>query len=60
MAYAETYSWANMIPEQLVEVYFNSQLNNWVFISPHFQWLKNNNPPKKEYFITGIRMNFMY
>lgn len=59
-AYAETFTGKPKEPERMVEVYVNNQLNEWVFISPHFQFLKDNSPEKNETFLAGIRLNLMY
>ena len=60
IAYAETYVKENPLPERMGEIYLNNQLNEWVFVSPHFQWLEVPGDKKKEYFIAGLRLNFTY
>ena len=40
IAYAETGVHEQHFPEKIGEVYLSNQLNDWVFISPHFQWIE--------------------
>lgn len=60
LAYAETQGTAYEHPEQLVEFYFNTQLNKWVFISPHVQWIKTWQGEDSEHFLAGLRINLSY
>ena len=60
LAYAETRSPAYEHPEQLSEFYFSTQLNKWVFISPHVQWIKTAATNPEEHFLAGIRINLSY
>lgn len=60
LAYAETQITVYEHPEQLAEFYFSTQLNKWVFISPHLQWLKIWNTEASEHFIAGLRINLSY
>ncbi len=60
IAYAETYPFNQELPERIVEFYFNTQINKWVFVSPHFQWLNQNNTGREDYYILGMRLNFSY
>jgi hypothetical protein len=60
LAYAETETTAYEHPEQLAEFYFSTQLNQWVFISPHLQWLKTTQAGEDEHFLAGLRINLSY
>lgn len=60
LAYAETRSPEYENPEQLVEFYFSTQLNKWVFISPHIQWIKTAATNPEEHFLAGMRINLSY
>ena len=60
LAYAETETTAYEHPEQLAEFYFSTQLNQWVFISPHLQWLKTTQVGEDEHFLAGLRINLSY
>jgi len=60
LAYAETQTYDQEHPEQLAEFYFNTQLNKWVFISPHVQWIKTWQAGPEEHFLAGMRINLSY
>lgn len=60
LAYAETQTTSYEHPEQLVEFYFSTQLNQWVFISPHVQWVKTTQSSEDEHFLAGLRINLSY
>ncbi len=60
IAYAETQTIESENPEQLSEFYFSTQLNKWVFISPHVQWIKTWQPGPEEHFLAGLRINLSY
>jgi carbohydrate-selective porin OprB len=60
VAYAETFPFVQLHPERMVELYLNNQLNDWVFISPHFQWIETRTPGTNEHFLAGLRLNFTY
>ncbi len=60
LAFAETLPYDQLHPERMVEVYLNNQLNNWVFVSPHFQWIETRTPETTVHFMAGLRLNFTY
>lgn len=60
LGYAETRKTTIEHPEQLVEFYFSTQLNQWVFISPHIQYLKTAQTDPAEHFLAGLRINLSY
>lgn len=60
IAFAETFQFNQELPERIMEFYFNTQINEWVFVSPHFQWLNQNNTGREDHFILGMRLNFSY
>lgn len=60
IAYAETFVFNKDLPEHILEFYFNTQINKWVFISPHFQWLRQNHESLVDHYILGMRLNFSY
>ena len=60
LAYAETQTTHYEHPEQLAEFYFSTQLNQWVFISPHVQWIKTTQSGEDEHFLAGLRINLSY
>ena len=60
VAYAETFAFNYDHPEQLAELYLSNQINRWVFLSPHFQWIKTTFPEVDEHWLAGLRLNFSY
>ena len=60
LAYAETQTTAYEHPEQMAEFYFSTQLNRWVFISHHVQWIKTWRSEDSEHFLAGLRINLSY
>lgn len=60
VAYAETHTFETEHPEQMGEFYFSTQLNKWVFISPHIQWIKTWYTGPEEHFLAGLRINLSY
>lgn len=60
LAYAETHTVSFEHPEQLAEFYFSTQLNQWVFISPHVQWIKTWQSDDSEHFLADLRINLSY
>ncbi len=60
IAFAKTFQFEEKIAERAAELYFSTQLNKWVYVSPHLQWLQKNNPALKEHFFVGLRLSFNY
>lgn len=60
IAFAETFQVDKKIPERVAEFYFSTQLNKWVFVSPHFQWLQKSDIRPADNYLLGLRLNFTY
>lgn len=60
IAYSETFKFQHEETERLVELYLSNQLNRWVFVSPHFQWLMQSEFEDKRHILGGLRLNFTY
>lgn len=60
IAYAETFQVDKIRPEKVAECYISNQLNKWLFVSPHFQWLQNGQEELIDHYILGLRLNFSY
>jgi hypothetical protein len=60
LAFAETYRYNVAEPERIAEFYFSNQLNKWVFVSPHLQWLQKNMERPEDIYFLGLRLNFSY
>lgn len=46
--------------EQIIEIYALSQLNEWIFISPHVQIVKNAQGTGNDFNVFGFRTNFIF
>lgn len=46
--------------EQLIEVYFRWQFNDWVHISPNFQFVRNAGGTDRELMVFGVRTQFNF
>lgn len=46
--------------EKLTELYVRRQLNKWVHISPHFQYIWNRQGTNKELYVIGLRAHFNF
>lgn len=61
LAYGENYSNNNNpAPEKITELYIRRQLNKWVHISPHFQYIWNRKGTNEELAVIGIRTHFNF
>jgi len=60
IAYAETFKFQYGETEKLIELYLSNQLNRWVFVSPHLQWLMQSEFEDKRHILGGLRLNFTY
>jgi len=60
IGWAETYRFQYEQTEKIAEFYFSNQLNKWVFVSPHFQWLIQPEANDKRHVLAGLRLNFTY
>lgn len=60
LGFAETYKFNDPVPERVAELYLSSQINKWVFFSPHFQWLQEPVKGVKDHYLGGLRLNFTY
>lgn len=61
LAYGENYSAINNLDtEKITELYIRRQLNKWVHISPHFQYIWNRQGTKEELAVMGIRTHFNF
>lgn len=60
LAYGQTDPQALDAPEKLAELYISNQFNQWVYLSPHLQWLDPATANQKEHVLVGLRINFSY
>ncbi|MGQ1787069.1 carbohydrate porin [Saccharicrinis sp. GN24d3] len=61
IAYGENYPAEKTLQnEKLTELYIRLQLNNWVSISPHFQYVWNRHGTNNELNVLGFRTNFNF
>uniref|UniRef100_UPI00356340F5 carbohydrate porin n=1 Tax=Mariniphaga sp. TaxID=1954475 RepID=UPI00356340F5 len=60
-AYGENYSAINNVEkEKITELYVRRQLNKWVHISPHFQYIWNRMRTNEDFAVIGIRTHFNF
>jgi hypothetical protein len=61
LAYGQTTpSDSQLTPEQIAEIYIKHQLNRWVYVSPHFQWIINAGGRHADYTLIGLRTHFNF
>lgn len=60
LAWAETHTFQYNETEKMAEFYLSNQLNKWVFVSPHLQWLVQTESEDKRHFLLGLRLNLTY
>ncbi|WP_321289488.1 hypothetical protein [uncultured Sunxiuqinia sp.] len=60
LAFGETKAFAQNEQEKLAELYISNQFNQWVFLSPHLQWIDPMFPAQDEHMLLGLRINFSY
>ncbi|MGQ7870193.1 hypothetical protein [Sunxiuqinia sp. sy24] len=60
LAYGDTKLFGDGQRERLAELYLSNQFNQWVYLSPHLQWLDAASPTQDEHVLLGLRINFSY
>ncbi len=61
VAYGENYPADETLNnERLTELYIRRQLNKWVHISPHFQYIWNRQGTNNELYLIGLRAHFNF
>ena len=61
VAYGENDSAINDLnKERITELYIRRQLNKWVHISPHFQYIWNRKGTSEDLAVMGIRTHFNF
>lgn len=60
LAYGDTKLSGDDQHERLAELYISNQFNQWVYLSPHFQWLDLPGAEQDKHVLLGLRINFSY
>lgn len=60
LAYGVNMPYHKNLNEMLTELYLRRQLNKWVHLSPHFQYVWNRNGISNDVFVMGLRTHFNF